>query len=242
MISIGFRHCDDAADTERVARRMRQFTDHRAICFEPGQHLRERLRHGRLQQPVVILRADADHQAFYVECRFVQSGCIVFARYISRTGIARVITGQRRQQRRRIPDRLRQRSGVVHRPAERNHAALADPAIGRLKADHTAERGGNPNRTAGIGPQGKYRTARRHRSCRTTARTAGDPIQIPGIAAGAVMVVFVCRAVSELMQIVLADQNRAGCLQPVDGRRILRRGMLGQNRRTGGRTHSFGKI
>ena len=221
---------------------MRQLADHRAICLEPGQNLRERLRHRRLQQPVVILRADADHQPFYVKRRFNQSGGIVFARHVRRTGIARVITGQFSQHRRGIPDRLGQRSGMVHRPTERNHAALADPTIGRLQSDHAAKRGRNPNRTAGIGSEGKCRTTCRHRRCRATARAAGDPLQIPRVAAGAVMIIFVGGAVSKLMQIVLADQNRAGRLQPVNRRGVFRRHVLSQNRRTTCRADPFGKI
>ena len=56
------------------------------------------------------------------------------------------------------------------------------------------------------------------------------------------MVVFVGGAVGKLMQVVLANQDRAGRGQPVDCHRVFRRHVLGQNRRTTGRADPLGKI
>ena len=56
------------------------------------------------------------------------------------------------------------------------------------------------------------------------------------------MIIFVGGAVSKLMQIVLADQNRAGRCQPVNRRGVFRRHVLSQNRRTTCRADPFGKI
>ena len=114
-----------------------------------------------------------------------------------------------------------------HQPGGRQQAA------GRLESDQVVEGRRHPTGAGGVGAQGKAHLTGGHRDRRTRAGTAGDIGRIEGVAAGAVGAAGAVEAGGELVQVGLAEGNRAGRDEARDHRRIGR-GSVGEVRAAGG--------
>ena len=112
-----------------------------------------------------------------------------------------------------IADRARQRTHVILRETERQHAADIDSAEGRLQTHDAAEGCGHANRSSGIGAGREGHHAGSHGRSRSAARSAGNARQIPGIVNRSKMRVVRGNSVGQLVQAGLADRDRAGFVQ-----------------------------
>ena len=99
---------------------------------------------------------------------------------------------------------------MIERRRQRNHAARADPSIGGLEADDTAQRRRLADGAGCVGANGAVAESGGDRGGRTSRRPAGDVRQIPGIVNRAVISDHRTAAVGELVQILLAEQHGAG--------------------------------
>ena len=86
----------------------------------------------------------------------------------------RVVTADRLEQQRGVLDRRRERPDLVERRRERDQPVARHDAVGRLHADHTAQRRGLADRAAGVGAQAP--------AARSPAATAAaePPLEPPG--------------------------------------------------------------
>ena len=73
-----------------------------------------------------------------------------------------------------IADGAGHRADGVHRPAQRDAAVAADPAVSDLHADDAAERRGLPVRAAGVAADGRERHGGRQRGGVAAAAPARD--------------------------------------------------------------------
>ena len=133
-----------------------------------------------------------------------------------------------------------ERPGRVQAARERDHAVAGGAAVGRLGADDAADRGGLADRAAGVGADGQRRLVGRHRGGGPAGRAARDLVQVPRVAAGAVRGVLGGRAHGELVHVGLAHDDRAGLLQPLGDRRVVRRVPALQDARAAGGRHADG--
>ena len=98
---------------------------------------------------------------------------------------------------------------VSMRVGRRHHAARAHAAVRGLEADHAAERAGDADRASVVAADRGEAEAGRDGGRRSRRRSAGDPVEIPGIvrrteAAG-------CAGAGEghFIQIQFAEEDRA---------------------------------
>ena len=173
---------------------------------EPGQH-------ARLVAVAAQLGDHADPHAAHV--RLAGRGHHRRHRRVDRGGVHRVVPGHR----------LVQQGGVEHGPAERarrvqagrerHHPVPGRAAVGRLGADDAADRGGLADRAAGVGADGQRRLVGGDRGGGPAGRAAGDLGQVPRVVAGAVGGVLGGGAHGELVHVGLAEDDRAGLLEPL---------------------------
>ena len=127
---------------------------------------------------------------------------------------------------RAIGDAARHRPGGVAGVRDR-HDALLRPAAGRRpEADDAAQRRGNAHRAAGVRADAAGHHARAHRDAGAAARAAGNAARVVRIARRAERGVVVGDAVRELVQVGLAEDERAGVEQPLHDRRVALRAVL----------------
>src|SRR5205807_4764566 len=120
-----------------------------------------------------------------------------------------VAAGEHIEERASVLDRPGQRTGVVQRPPQRHRAVERDGAEGGLEADAAAERCWDPDRPACVRPEGAGAEAGHYRNSGTAARAARAAPWVAGIAGNAPPGVGGGDAVSELVKIGLAEDNRA---------------------------------
>ena len=69
---------------------------------------------------------------------------------------------------------------MVQTRSEKPQARPAQTAVGRLQAEHAAQRRGNPDRTVGVRAEAQRHQRGGHRGCRPARRAAGDAQPIVG--------------------------------------------------------------
>src|SRR5829696_990129 len=112
---------------------------------------------------------------------------------------------------------------VVEAPGEGKDVHLAHAPEGRFHADDAAEGRRDTNGASCVRAQSAVAKAGRHRSARTTARSARDLPCVVGIPGRPEKRAVACRTVSELVRVGLADQNGSSILKlPGDGRAAVR--------------------
>ena len=116
--------------------------------------------------------------------------------------------------------RPRERAGVVEAPGEGKDAAPAHPSIGGLDADTRGEGGGDADRTSGVAAHGGEADAGGNGCPRTAAGKPGDAVKVPGVAGPAVA--GAGEIDGELGEVRLAEDDRAGVEQALDGEGMLR--------------------
>ena len=137
----------------------------------------------------------------------------------ARIPVLRIAAADHLQHRRRIRHGQREHRHAIERAAGRHDTARADHATGRLQPDDVIERRRDPSGPGGVGAQRKGDKAGRDRDGRTRARSAGNEGRIERVRRHPVRRARADEAGRELIEIGLADQQRAGGKQPLDGRR-----------------------
>ena len=123
---------------------------------------------------------------------------------------------------------------MVERRRERHGAKNADAPEGRLQADSPAKGGRHADRSAGVGADGSCAQARGNRRGGACARSAGNPIERPGIMHRAVVRVGAGDSVSEFVQVRFAEQDGAGAGKLSRDGGISGRNEIAQDFRSGG--------
>ena len=172
---------------------------------EPGQD-------ARLVAVPAQLGDHADPQAAHVG--LARRGDDRRHRRVDRGGVARVMPGHRLVQQRGVEHRPAERSRRVQARSKGHHPVPGRAAVGGLGADDPADRRGLADRAAGVGADGQRRLVGGHRGRRPAGRAAGDPAQVPRVAAGPEGGVLGGGAHGELVHVGLADDDRAGLPQP----------------------------
>src|SRR5207249_1606594 len=106
------------------------------------------------------------------------------------------------------------RARVVEARRQRDQAFRAQQPERRLVADDAAERGGEPDRSAGVRAERAERHAGRERGAGPCARAARRAVWIPGIARRWEVVGERRRRESELVRGELAENDRALSASP----------------------------
>ena len=114
---------------------------------------------------------------------------------------------------RRVAHRAGHRPGAGHR-GERARRPLRHAAVGRLQPDQPAPRRGDADRAAGVGADMQRPEPRRAGRARAGGRAAGGVVRVPRVAGDAVQRAVAGRLPAELGRRGLADDHRAGRLQP----------------------------
>ena len=144
----------------------------------------------------------------------VGGGHRLAGRPVDRARVGRIEALQNREQRGNVRDGARHRPDRVEAPRDREHAADTHPSGGRPQPAHAVERGRNPYRAARVRAERASRQIGAERRARAAARAARDSIEIPRVAAGAVMRILARRAEGELVQAGLAEHHGARLAQP----------------------------
>ena len=125
---------------------------------------------------------------------------------------------------REVARRARERSEMIEARDERIGARAREPPIGRLQAEQPAERGRHADRAIGVGAERERHQPARDRAARAARRAAGHAAEIVRIVRVAVMHVLAGEVVGVFAHVERADQHGAGGLEPLDQRRVVRRG------------------
>ncbi len=138
-----------------------------------------------------------------------QTRNIIGHRDIGAANVKRIVTRNSLQHHRSIADASSQRPNMIERPRKRNHAARGNPPISRLDPHAPAKRSGFANGSCRIGPNRRIAKSRSNRRRRSSRRSAGNMLFVPGIVNVAEKADQRTAAISELMQIVLAQYHCA---------------------------------
>ena len=158
----------------------------------------------------------------------------------ARPGVVRVRPGQHREHGGRVGDVAGEHADAVERAAGREHAAGADEPAGRLQPDDPVHRGRHPARAGGVGAQGEGDDPGGDGDGAARARPAGDQIAAEHALGSAVRGAGAVEAGGELVEVGLADDDRAGGEQPGDAGGVPVRGV--GERRAGGRGGEPGDV
>ena len=109
-----------------------------------------------------------------------------------------------------------ERADLVERRSERDQAVPRDAAIGRLQAEHAAERCGLTDRSAGLRTERQRHHVGRHGDGRSAAGASRNALQVPWIARRPERRVLGRRAHRELVAIGLADDHGPRAFEPLD--------------------------
>ena len=123
--------------------------------------------------------------------------------------------------RRGVGDGGGERTDLVERAREGDEPVTRHEAVGRLDPDHPAERRRLTDRTAGVRAERERHETRRDRGGAPPGGTTGHPVQVPRVVGRPEGGVLRRRAHRELVEVRLADDDRAGG-RDVPGRRSRR--------------------
>jgi hypothetical protein len=156
----------------------------------------------------------------------------------SRRRIAGIGAGDAVEQQRRVRHGARDRTDVVERCRQREHAVARHAPPGGFQADGAAPRGRQPDRRRRVGAERRAREAGRGRDGRPAGRAARRAIaRGPRIPCGSR--VGMVGDERELGHVELAEQDRARLLEPFDGGRGARGHVVAEDaRRSAGRRHA----
>ena len=127
---------------------------------------------------------------------------------------------------------------MVERGRERPETVGRDAAEGRLEAGHAAGRGRQPDRGARVGPEPERAQACRERARIAARGAARDAIGARAVDDGAVGAVARGHAPGELVQVGLAEHDRAGVDQAAHARGRAHRDVVAEDPRAVGRAHA----
>ena len=136
-------------------------------------------------------------------------------------GIGRVVRRHRVQHQRVVRHRAGQRTDMVQREGQREHAAPRHQPVGRLQPDDPAGAGRVAHRPAGIGPQRRRKQPRRHARPGPGRRPTRMMVRVPRIARRRERQVEARPADGELMRGGLAQHDRPRLAQPSDHGGVL---------------------
>ena len=159
-------------------------------------------------------------------------------RLVRRGGVGAIGAGDHRQRQRRVLDRARERADLIERRREGQQAVARHAAVGRLEPDDAAERRRLADRPAGVGAERERHLRRADGGRRAAARSARRARQRPGIAHRPERRVLVRRAHRELVAVGLADDHRAGGLEPLDDGGVVGRHVGVEDLRRRGGPHA----
>ncbi len=106
-----------------------------------------------------------------------------------------------------------QGSDLVEAAGEGDQPVPADPAVGRLQADHAAEGGRLADRAAGVAAQGEGHHAGGHARRRSATRPPRDPLEVPGVPGRVEGRVLVGAPHGEFVHVRFSDQDGIGRFQ-----------------------------
>ena len=133
---------------------------------------------------------------------------------VDRRRVPRVVTGDHLVQQRGVEHRARARPALVQRRRAGDQAVARHRAVGGFDADRRGQRGGLPDRPAGIRPDRQRRLERGQRRGAAAAGTAGHPVDVPRVARRPERRVLGGRAHRELVHVRLAQDRDARGAQP----------------------------
>ncbi len=188
-----------------------------------------RLFHLRVESCGKMLFGEADLQPGE---RLVHRRRVFRHRLVKRRRIARVVAGDRFEQKRGVFHRVGHWTDLVETAGERDQTIAAHPAIGRFHADDAAEPGRLTDRAAGVGADRQRHHPRRHTRRRPAARTAGRALEVPRIVRHLKGGVLGRAAHRELVHIRATEQHRSLGLELGDDGRIVGRTKIGQHPRS----------
>ena len=141
--------------------------------------------------------------------------------------------GHRGEGRPGVVDGEREHRDAVERAAGRHRAGGRDHAEARLQADDIAEAGRHAARARRVGAERERHQPGRDRDARARAGPAGNELWVERIARHPIGRAHADETGRELVEIGLADRDRAGGAQPLHAGRVgLRR--VGEGRARGG--------
>ena len=143
--------------------------------------------------------------------------------------VVRVGAADHLQAERGILHRPRERADLIERRREGDEAVARDAAVRGFHAHDAAERRRLANRSARVRAQRERRHAGRDGHGRSAARSAGNPIGAQGLRDGPNARVLGRRSHREFVAVRLADDDRAGLLEPLDDRGVERRHVILQH-------------
>ena len=119
-------------------------------------------------------------------------------------------------------------------------AALGDDAVARLEPERPAAVRGQAHRAADVGAQLERGQPGGHGGGRAARRAARDAGDVPRVVRRAEDLVEALQVTRPAGQVGLAEDDRAGFLEPSDGRRVGGRHVIGQLDRAAGRADAGG--
>ena len=200
----GLRARDDVADIDERPRI--GDADRRDQCAEAGENLRGRTdRRGHLGvDPVEVMVLRNAHPQ--PGDRALEHAQVVRNAAAARRRVARVVPRHDLEDQRRVGDRSRQRTQVVHRPRQRHRPGAAHATVRRLETGDAATRGRQPDGAAGVAAERRERESGGHRGGRAAARAPGAVAGLPRVVPE--------RAHRQLRHVQLAQGDGAGFAQP----------------------------
>ena len=153
-------------------------------------------------------------------------------RPVARVGIGDVRPRHRGERGPRVVDGEREHRDAVERAAGRHHASGRDHAEARLQSDDVVEHRRHAARARRVGAERERHEPSGNRDRRTRARSARNETRIERIARHAIRRAHADESRGELVEIGLADDDRAGRAQPRHRGRIVRR-RVGEGRARG---------
>ena len=142
------------------------------------------------------------------------------------------------ERQRAVVERARERPDVVERGRERPQAVGRHAAERGLEAGDAAGRRRQADRGAGVGPEPERAQPGRERAGVAARGAARDAIGPRAVDDGAVGAVARRHAPGELVQVGLAEHDRAGVEQPPHARRRAHRDVVAEDARAVGRAHA----
>jgi hypothetical protein len=139
----------------------------------------------------------------------------------------------------RVVDRVREHVDAVQGAAGRDDTVGAHEAARRFEPDDPVHRGRDAARTCGVGAEGEGDAARGHGDRAPRTGPARDEVAPVDALAGAVRGADAGEPGRELVEVGLADEDRAGVEQPADGGGVARR-PVGEGGTAGGRREPGG--
>ena len=215
------------------------FLDDGALVAQHAHRLVHALRHVGRQAAFVPGAGERDAHALD---RTVRGGAVVDLGRLGRGLVVGIVARQHVEHQRVVFDRPGERARGVEAERQREDAAAADQAVGRLDAGGAAEARRIADRAAGVGAHGAHAERGGDGRARAARRAAGLVVGVPGIARRREGLVGRHRAVGEFVGGELAQDDRAACFQAPHGLGVDRRHVVGAQVRMAGRQHALGLV